>query len=104
MIPVIPFSQFGNGFLCGISIGFSQFVDALFETCCQFLFRDAAYCHISVVHGYVRQIVEVAEHAHLAKLGDSCDECELYVFVLSLQYGVEGLELVAVFLLQLRVA
>ncbi|CUP78483.1 Uncharacterised protein [Segatella copri] len=50
-----------------------------------------------MVHRDIRQVVEVAEHANLAKLGYTGEECKLDISVLCLQYRIECFQLCTVF-------
>ena len=61
----------------------------------QLLLADAADGLVVSLHGDVVQLVELAEHAHLRKLGDAGDEGKLQVVVLALQRPEEVLESLA---------
>ena len=99
MISVVSSLQFCYcGFFC-IAIGFGKFADTFLEICKQFFLCHSADANIAVVHRDIRQVVEVTEHANLAKLGYTCEECKLDIPVLCLQYRIECFQLCTVFCL-----
>ena len=53
-----------------------------------------------IIKGYISQVVQVAEHADLAKLCDSGEHGELYAAVHGLQCAVEAFERATVLVLQ----
>ena len=57
-----------------------------------------------IVKGYISQVVQVAEHADLAKLRNSGEHGELYAAVHGLQCSVEAFQRAAVLLLQFFIA
>ena len=67
-------------------------MDVLIEMRTQLRFRDAANGGVRLPHGYIVQIVEVAEHAYLAELGHTCEQGEADGPIHGLQYAVEGFE------------
>ena len=58
--------------------------------------RDAAQRLVTPVHADVLRLVETAEHAHLRELRHARQQHKLQVLVRCLEHGVEGLEHVAV--------
>ena len=77
-----------------------QFTDLGVEHVVDFLAGNAAYSGVGFQHRDVLQVVQVAEHADLRELRHAGEEGQLDVAVLRLADRVEGLQRVAVFLLQ----
>ena len=96
VIAVVHLFEFSLGFLFGQFVLFSQFDDVLLEVSEQFFFRNAAQTGKSFVDRDVHQVVQVAEHAHLAELGYSGQQGKLDVAVATLHHAVEGFQRVAV--------
>ena len=84
--------------------GIGQFMQGVLEISVYFLFRDATDVDITAVHRYVIKVVQVAEHAHLAKFCHTGEKCEAYVSVERFQYRVECFEYIPVFVLKHLVA
>lgn len=78
-------------------------MDVLIEMRTQLRFRDAANGGVRLPHGYIVQIVEVAEDAYLPELGHAGQQGEAYGPVHGLQHAVEGFEHVPESVLRLLV-
>ena len=68
MIAVEVFLQTTVTFILAEAIGSAEFTNTLVEVIVKFLLRDATYFYIATVERYILQVVQVAEHANLAKL------------------------------------
>ncbi len=103
MITVILLFQATNGFFKGQPFAFTQTVYLRFKSMNQLLFCNAAQGIIRPVHADVVQLVQVAEHADLCKLGDTRQEHEAQVAVGALQHPVKGFQDAAVFIEQILI-
>ena len=83
---------FGKPFYFGYKIGL------------QFIFCNAAYRRIVIVHADVLQLVQVTEHAYLRKLRHSGEEGKAQVAVGTFQYAIEGFQGFAVLFHQVVVS
>ena len=104
MITVVIGFQFLAGFFVTYPRGRGQFVDVFLKIRVHFLFTDTADFGIMVIHGYVHQIIQVAENTDLAELGDPRQQGESDTSVHGLQGAVESFQHTAVFILQGLVA
>ena len=66
----------------------------------KFVFTDATNGTILWKHGQVFHIVQVAEHAHLAKFCHACEESEANHSIERFQHRIEGFQLATVGILQ----
>ena len=79
------------------AIGLSQQRHTLIEVGVYLFLCHAAKGGIAIVERKVDEVVQVAEHAHLAKLGHTRKESEADIAVAGLENPIESLEDVAVF-------
>ena len=54
-----------------------------------YVFCDAAYLDVPIIHRQVHEVVEVAEHAYLAELGHTCEQGEADISIHGLQNAVK---------------
>ena len=104
MIAVVIGLQFLAGFFVTYLRGRGQFVNVFLKIRVHFLLTDTADFGIMVIHGYVHQIIQVAENTDLAELGDSRQQGESDTSVHGLQGAVESFQHTAVLVLQGLVA
>ena len=67
-------------------------MDCTFKVFVYFLFRYTTDCLVTFVHRQVNKVVQVGEHAHLAKLRHTGKQGELDVSVHRFQHAVEGFQ------------
>ena len=82
---------------------FGQSLNVLLEILVEFRVADAAYFGIPFVHRNIHQVVQIAEHADLPKLGDTCKHSKTDIAVARLQCAVECFQRIAEGCLQLRI-
>ena len=81
MVPVIVLLQLCAGLLVCLSVVQREGPDVLVEVPEELLLAHAADVGVLLPHGDVHKVVEVAEDADLAELGDPREECEADVSV-----------------------
>ena len=104
VITVVTFLQFRASFRIGHALRRGQFVDFLLKVVMNLLFRYSAQADVGFAHCNVVQVVQVAEHADLAELGDTRQQGELDAAVHRLEYAVERFQRIAEFALKVIVA
>ena len=104
MITVVTLFQFVASLVVSQALRLCQLADALFKVIVQLLLSDTAERGIIFPHRQVHQIIQCTEHADLAKLGDTRQECELDVTVHRFQCAVKSLQGVAERLLQFLIS
>ena len=81
-----------------------QFADAVVKASMQLIFCDATDVGVGRKHRDVLQVVQIAEHTHLAELRYSGQECKLDVSIAGFQHPIERFQRIAIRRLQLFVA
>ena len=104
MISVVAFLHFKTNGLIIQSLYIGKGMQVFVKITMQFLVCNAANINIIAPHGDILQIVQVAEHTHLSKLGHACQETKFDVSVHRFQYAIERFQRITVLLLQLFVA
>ena len=80
---------------------FLTFTQPLYFRCknfYKFIFRDTAQSIVFPVHTDVVQLVQIAEHADLSKLGDTRQEYETKIAVSTFQNTIESFQDTAIFI------
>lgn len=103
MIPVILLLEFLAGRLVAHFLRLGQPSQTVIHVSMYLFLGDTAYLHIAIVHRYVHEVVQVAEHAHLSELGHSGQQGETDGSVHGLQYAIEGFQHVPQSVLQLLI-
>ena len=91
VIAVVQHFQLPAGSVVGEMLGCSQILYAFLHVSVNLSFRQAAQTSVLREHGYVFQVVEVAEDADFAEFCDSGQHREPDMPVHGLEHSVEGL-------------
>ena len=100
VIAVEVFLQTTVTFILAEAIGCAKLTHTLVEVVVKFLLSDATYFYIATVERYILKVIQVTEHAYLAKLRHTRQEGKADILVARLQGSVECLERGTVFSLQ----
>ena len=73
------------------AIGLSQLTNTFIKVFMKFHFCNATYRAISTIERQVDEIVQIAKHTHLTKLGYTCKKRKTYLGIQCFQYGIESL-------------
>ena len=104
MVSVIVLLQLRAGLSVGLSVVQCEGPDILVEVPEELGFAHAADVGVFFSHRDILQVVEVAEDADLAELGDPREECEADVSVFGFQGAIERFQNLLVFFLEFSVA
>lgn len=86
MIAVVSYLQLIQCLFFCIAIRLAQLLYTFTKVVEKFILRHTTNAYIALIHGYVHKIIEVAEHAYLAKLCYTSNESKTYITILRLQY------------------
>ena len=89
MITVIESCQLCQTFLIRHAKIFAQCLNIRFHLRCKLRFADTAEGGILVEHTDIVKVVELTEDTELRKLGNTCDEAELKIWVELFQRTIE---------------
>jgi len=104
MITVITLFQFGTDFIVCPPPFFSKFMKFRFQPGLNFLVTDPTDINKLIPHGDIVQVVQIAEHTDLAKLGNPRQQSELDATVHCLQHSIEGFQYAPIYFLKLLIA
>ena len=80
-IAVIIFTEGIDSFLHGLLSIFGERFNSGFEIFCKLLLGPSAYVGKFLCHGYIVEIIEIAEDTDLAESGDTRNEGKPYITV-----------------------
>ena len=92
VVTIITFFQFCAHLLITHLLLFCQLMQFLLQVVMYFFLRDAANIHKAFIHWNILQVIQVAEHAHLAKFCHPGQQRKLDAAVHRLQSSVERLQ------------
>ena len=76
MVAVVVFFELGACLPEGLAVGQGEVPDVFCEIVQEFLFAYPADVYIPFIPGDVHEVVQVAEHTHLAEFGHPCQQSE----------------------------
>ena len=92
MVSIIAFFESQAGLLVGHILRSGQFPHLIFQTSMYLFLRDTTYLHVTIVHRYVHEVIQIAKHAYLSKLRHPRQQGETDGSIHRLQHAVKRLQ------------
>ena len=92
MVTIVIFLKPVQSFLTTNVIALSKLLDRFFKIAMDLIFSNATDSLVTFIHRQVDEVVQVGEHAHLAKLCHTGKQGELDASVHGFQHAVEGFQ------------